>query len=825
MEDAHAFANSLTWGPDGWLYGAQGSTVTAHIRGIEFQQGIWRYHPITKEFELFAEGGGNTWGLDFNEEGEILAGTNFDEKMIHQVQGAYYIKNFGKHGALHNPHTYGYFNHVPYTGYRGGHISIGGIIYRGAAFPASFNGAYIFGNTLDHAVYYARLQPQGSSFTAAFAGTLLKTKDELFRPVDCAIGPDGAIYVADWCDKRASHVDPLDTWDRSNGRIYRVQNRSAKPVLPAGISDRFDLAQLTSEQLADLLEASNDWFVRQARRLLAERRDRSLWPRLARQARGNTASALPALWALYVSGGFNDSLAADLLRSTNAGVRTWTIRLLGDTRQLSDSLAKQLGALAKSEPHPAVRAQLACTVKRLPGSIALPILEQLIGRAEDVSDPQIPLLLWWALEDKAISDQSQVLKLFAASEIWAQPIARQFLLQRLARRYVEEQHRAGLAACSRLLQAAPDETGIRNVLAGIEEGLAGVPLANPPDEFTQWFVKVGSKKTDDPAYLRFGLLLGDAAAREAALRLVRQPATTDTVRADLTAMLSQQSNPADAPLWLELLEKERSDKVRQAALRALQRASAATVGEQLFALYPRLTPALQEQVRDAASSQPAWAALLVRQVDQSRIDPKTVTLEQLRKMAALNDPELDQAIQKRWGRIQAASPEEKQNSINRLMLTLKPSGVVGRDAKGDLAAGKQVFQQACATCHKLFDEGNNVGPDLTGMDRRNTHYLLTHIVNPSAFIRPEYVSFDAELKDESLISGLMVESSATAVTLLDRNNQKHLLPRSQIKQLKESTVSLMPDGLLEALPPQSVMDLFAYLQIEAAPPVRASKAP
>src|SRR5882724_8456894 len=165
MEDAHAVANSLTWGPDGWLYGAQGSTVTAQIRGREFQQGIWRYHPVTKEFELFAEGGGNTWGLDFDENGEILAGTNFDDKMLHQVQGAYYVKNFGKHGALHNPYTYGYFNHVPYTGYRGHHISCGGIVYQGGAFPPAFNGAYIFANVLDHAVYWANLRPEGSSFT------------------------------------------------------------------------------------------------------------------------------------------------------------------------------------------------------------------------------------------------------------------------------------------------------------------------------------------------------------------------------------------------------------------------------------------------------------------------------------------------------------------------------------------------------------------------------------------------------------------------------------------------------------------------------------
>ncbi len=66
LEDAHAVVNSLQWGPDGWLYGAQGSTVTADIRGVGFQQGIWRYHPPTKRFELFAEGGGNTWGLDFD---------------------------------------------------------------------------------------------------------------------------------------------------------------------------------------------------------------------------------------------------------------------------------------------------------------------------------------------------------------------------------------------------------------------------------------------------------------------------------------------------------------------------------------------------------------------------------------------------------------------------------------------------------------------------------------------------------------------------------------------------------------------------------------
>jgi hypothetical protein len=136
MEDAHAFANSLTWGPDGWLYGAQGSTVTANIRGVEFQQGIWRYHPLTKEFELFAEGGGNTWGLDFDEEGNIIAGTNWSDQIaLHQVQGAYYVKGFSKHGPLHNPYTFGYFEHIPYKGFKGGHVTAGGSFIKGVRFP------------------------------------------------------------------------------------------------------------------------------------------------------------------------------------------------------------------------------------------------------------------------------------------------------------------------------------------------------------------------------------------------------------------------------------------------------------------------------------------------------------------------------------------------------------------------------------------------------------------------------------------------------------------------------------------------------------------
>ena len=208
MEDAHAFANSLTWGPDGWLYGAQGSTVTADIRGIGFQQGIWRYHPRWDRFELFSEGGGNTWGVEFDRFGNLFPAGNTAEPLEHHVQGAYLVKGFGKHGPLHNPHTYGYFQPVLHHGYIGDSLSGGAIIYQGGAFPARFNDACICPHTRHSACRWATIETRGSTFATRAAGDFVTSTDIWFRPVDMTVGPDGAVYIADWYDYNISHSSP-----------------------------------------------------------------------------------------------------------------------------------------------------------------------------------------------------------------------------------------------------------------------------------------------------------------------------------------------------------------------------------------------------------------------------------------------------------------------------------------------------------------------------------------------------------------------------------------------------------------------------------------
>jgi len=300
MEDAHSVANSLTWGPDGWLYGCQGSTVTAHIRGNEFQQGIWRYHPLTHEFELFCEGGGNAWGLDFDDEGELIFSTNAGPyRNLHGVQGGYYWKSFGKHGALHNPYAFGYYEHVPHTNYTGGHVTDGGIIYQGTNLPVQFQGRYICNDLLGHGVQFEQMYRWGSSFSSAYGGYVLEANDKWFAPSDLTMGPEGALYVADWCDKRTAHPDPDADWDRTNGRVYRVAANGTTPVQVA------DLTQVPTAKLIELLSSPNDWFVRKARRILADRRDPAAIAPLRRLVFGSGAGVPP------VSEGVSPSVVPD----------------------------------------------------------------------------------------------------------------------------------------------------------------------------------------------------------------------------------------------------------------------------------------------------------------------------------------------------------------------------------------------------------------------------------------------------------------------------------------------------------------------------------
>ena len=133
------------------------------------------------------------------------------------------------------------------------------------------------------------------------------------------------------------------------------------------------------------------------------------------------------------------------------------------------------------------------------------------------------------------------------------------------------------------------------------------------------------------------------------------------------------------------------------------------------------------------------------------------------------------------------------------------------------ANGKALFTKTCATCHTLFGEGNKVGPELTGADRKNLDFLLTSTVDPSAYIRPEFVAWVVNLKDGRSLTGLVAESSPQAITLLNEKNERTVIARDKIDEMSASAVSLMPEKILDPLSEQEIRDLFAYLQSDGPP--------
>jgi putative membrane-bound dehydrogenase-like protein len=805
LQDAHATVNSLTWGPDGWLYGAQGSTVTARIQGHEFQQAIWRYHPVTRQFEVFAEGGGNTWGLDFDSTGNAFGSSNGAYITFHMVQGGYYLKGFAKHGPLHNPHAYGYFGPIAYEGPKqGGHVTPGGIIYQGDLLPAPFRGAFIGGNLLSNAVYWHPLKHQGSTFSGRHGGTLIDARDRWFRPIDLLLGPDAAVYVVDWYDKRAAHLDPRDTWDRSNGRIYRVVYGDRRKVPP------FDLAKRSSAELVALRTSTNDWFASAARRLLAERHDALVVPQLNSllQADRDETIALRDLWALYLCGGLDDGTALDLLSHPVAAVRRWTIRLLGDGHRMNSALREKLAALAAGEPDAMVRSQLASSCQRWNSGDALPILRGLVARDEDRLDPHIPNLLWWAIEKQMHNDRAAVIALLSLPEVQRAALVRDALNERVARVLASDASDQDFALCARLLAAAPSNPEADRILDGIDKGLEGRRLPRIPPPLVDALTRLMTSSRNSPGVtlIRLCARMDNSQARDTARARIRETSAPDADRIALIELLGQLGRPEDAALLVETLEHGSNPAIELAALAALGQFPQPVPAAPLLKHYQHASPTVRTRILSLLCTRTTWARALLDAIDRGDIAPKVLSPAQVLDIARLGDPALVGRLEAAWGKIpRSGSPEKKQRIA-------EIRGLLPEGDKGNPARGKPIFKENCAVCHKLFSDGETIGPDLTGADRADLDFLMTSLVDPSALVRKEYQSQTLALKDGRLLSGLIVDENDRLLTVVDSNRQKITVPRQSVEAIKSSDISLMPEGLLDKLTEPQIRDLFRYLQ-------------
>lgn len=802
LEDTHSCASCLQWGPDGWLYAAQGSTVSGDIirPGLDktpvhsMGQLIWRYHPETRKYEIFAEGGGNAWGVEFDDQGRVFSGHNGgDTRGFHYVQGGYFQKGFSKHGPLSNPYTFGYF--PPMQHHSVPRFTHTFVIYGGGALPPDYNGKLIGVAPLQSHVVMSEMSRDGSTFKTKDVGYMVTSSDPWFRPVDIRVGPDGAIYVADMYEGQIAHLRHHEgKVDKSNGRIYRIRSKGAVPHATR------DLGALPTAELLPLLKHPNRWYRRTAIRLLYDRRDVSVVEDLLSLVGESTGNlALEALFALNACGGFTESSAAQTLCHADPFVRGWTVRLLGDRGAMSSDRASQLAQLGMTETNVDVRSQLASTARRLPAEQGLPIVRSLLTHDEDVQDPHLPLLLWWAIEAKADSDRDAVLAMFEDSQVCRLPMASTHILHRLMRRFAMGTTRKDLLTCAKLFNISPDAERNQQFLKGFEEAFQGRPLADLPIELAEALNAVGGKSP------LLALRQGEPAAVETALATIANGQADRQDRLQFVQVFGEVRRPECVGALLDLVDSSADDVLRMAALTSLQPYDDPQIPARVLKAYGAFTEDARSAAQTLLASRKAWALALVQAIDGGMIDASTIPLDVVRKLTIHRDDQLLALVSKHWGKVTGATTEEMRQVIDRLASTV-------REGKGDPYGGKKLFTATCAKCHKLHGQGGQIGPDLTTYKRDDVPNMLVNIVNPSAEIREGFETFQVLTDDGRIVTGFLVDKDNQVVVVRGVDGQNITFTQDQIDDMSPLKTSLMPEGVLKDLNDQQVRDLFAYLR-------------
>ncbi len=802
MEDSHSVASNLRWGPDGWIYASQGSTVTGQIRRYgtkhlpvhSMGQLIWRYHPETRQYEIFAEGGGNTFGVEIDSKGRVYSGHNGgDTRGFHYVQGGYYRKSFGKHGELTNPYAFGYFDAMSHHSVpRFTHTYI---IYEGAALSAKYGGKLFGVGPLQSHVIISDVQPNGASFETKDIDKAITSDDPWFRPVDIKVGPDGAIYVADFHEQRIDHASHYQgRVAPDTGRIYRLRAPEAEAA------KALDYSQLSARQLLEVLKHDNKLHRQVALRRLGDLRDKSLVEPIAKMLfQSDGQLALEYLWALNLCGGFDEAIAARSMQHKDPFVRAWTVRLLCDDSQVSVQTAAQLASLAGSEPNVEVRCQLACSARRLVARQAIPIIKQLLTRSEDVDDVFMPLSIWWAIESKADGGRDEVVNLFRDPAVWELPLVQTHIADRIMRRYAMAGTRRDLLTCAELFSLAPSQAEAQRLLKGFETAFAGRTLSDLPDELVAALSKVGGGS------LALRLRRGDEEALAEALKLAANESTDVKQRIEVIQVLGQVRQERSVDVLLGVVGSTKNAGVQSAVLTALQPYESPAIGNQIASLHNSLPVEVQTIAQGVLASRKSWAKSFLAAVDSKDIEAEGVPAGILQKLLFHKDDSIAELVTKHWGNVQSATTDEMRNELERLQGVL--AGKVGNPYRG-----KKLFLTHCGKCHQLFTDGGQIGPNLTPFKRDDLRGILLNVVNPSLEIREGFENFVVFTTDGRTLNGFIEEQDNRVVVLKGADGQKLIIPRDDIDEMQAIRTSIMPEAILKSLDDQQVRDLFAYVR-------------
>jgi len=900
-QDTHETLNSFIWGPDGWLYGCHGVFTHSRVgkpgtpddQRTPINAGVWRYHPVRQEFEVFAHGTSNPWGLDYDEHGEFFVTACVIPHFYHIVPGARYQRQGGQH---FNPYTYEDIktiaDHAHYAGNirdnahwgdrhtktevpvaddtnaaGGGHAHCGLCIYQGDNFPPEYRGQFIFGNLHGHRLVNDFADPAGSTFVGKHRADFLRSNDHWFIPIQQKVGPDGALYVSDWSDKQVCHQGSaaVDKWDRGNGRIYRISYEGANKTRNGGlqppsktsresgkneasgsaasaevastaVSNRrslelrapFDLAKLSDEHLVEMaLVSENQWFARMARRVLMERMVANkpsiqyimalMQPFAA--LRESLDDPCHFFWLIHqITPNGEPSIFPSQANDKWVHSAVWSLRLYEEQHRQLEKLpvyrrtkegdqyeVSTLTKIAREDKSPLVRRELASLLQRLPLDKRSDIAIALLRHKEDANDPMIPLLIWYGIEPLVGADGAAGMKLAAASKM---DKVTGFIYRRLS------SDEKGRVALLRAAADMPDAAQREKVLAmTLDSARSSGKLAPSPE----WkAIAARLRANASPATLEkideLSALFGDADAVNRFREALKNQRVNGVVRDHAIAVLVQVRDAATAKILQGLVvDRETPSPLRRKCIQALVALPDSQTAGSLVNAYKNLSADEKTDVVATLASSLNGATALLQGVVAKQIEPQMLTPFLVRQLQTLNNADLNVLLAKALGGTVNPAKADLAQQKAKWRPLLMPAKLKAADPK----KGREIFKGTCATCHKLFGEGSNVGPDITGSNRANLDYLLDNVLDPSAVIGKGYELNVFSMKDGRILSGIVKEENNATARLAMPGGIELVLNKPEVGKRETLKISMMPEGQFDALGPENAAHLVAYLQSNA----------
>jgi putative membrane-bound dehydrogenase-like protein len=819
----HNFANGLKWGPDGWLYGRNGiqapsrpgTPATPADKRPLVTGAIWRFHPKDHRFEVVAEGTTNPWGHDWDENGQLFFINTVIGHLWHAPHGAHFRRMYGEDS---NPYTYELIeqtaDHVhwdagkeEWTAQRkgvtegtdkagGGHAHSGMLIYQGSMMP-DLKGKMLTVNLHGHRLNVDRLVREGATYVGKHDPDFVKFGDPYFRGVDLSTGPDGAIYVIDWSDIGECHEN--DGIHRTSGRIFKIQGKDHEKMVakePYPNASAIDIAlQVIEGQMPRLgLQIIRERLTQEEREKVAD-----LAMQILRKGNDTPTQRLRAYWVINANGhNHRKDLAGQMWLDQDENVRVWAIRFAMDGGIEPNLLPAWLEKVAQHEKSGLVLVEIASALQKLPVADRWAVASHLVSHAEFANDRVYPLMVWYGIESAVPQSPTDAANLIAKCKL---PKVTQFISRRLGDASIARP----TAAVPLLATAAKDSISAetRNlILLGLRQGLEGVQRAPQPLGWPALMTKCTAEPANRELATEIATIYGEGRAIDSLRAIVKDSKQSPEIRRRAIQTLSSSKVDKLEELLLPFIGDR---DLGAAAIRGLGSVLDFELGNKLAAQAGKGFPTNRLAIVETLMTRVDTASLLAQMVADGKLSPQEVPAHAIRQFYLLGDAELAAKAKKIWPK-SGAVKEDRLVKIQQFQKKFAPDSL----AAANVATGRQTYDKLCGRCHKLFGEGGEIGPELTGAQRTNLNYWIDNILDPSAMVAANYRMSVINLKDGRVLSGVIAKQTDRAITL-HMASETVTIEKSQVENVSSTELSLMPEGQLDPLPEEEIRALLKYL--------------